>query len=89
MRGALCIVARRLRERVTDHRLLPQADQRHHAGLGVLEDGQCAIHSPASRGTTLTSTIFVQDAVSQAIPLGMSIVAPDPAIARHPAPTLW
>ena len=55
----------------------------------MLEDGQCAIHSPASRGTTLTSTIFVQDAVSQAIPLGMSIVAPDPAIARHPAPTLW
>lgn len=32
---------------------------------------------------------FDRGLVSQAILLGMSIVTPDPAIARYPAPTLW
>jgi PIN domain nuclease of toxin-antitoxin system len=32
---------------------------------------------------------FDRGLVSQAILLGMSIVTPDPAIARYPAPVLW
>lgn len=33
--------------------------------------------------------LFDRGLVSQAILLGMSIVTPDPAIARYPAPVLW
>jgi PIN domain nuclease of toxin-antitoxin system len=64
------------------------ASRRDWLGLEPLDfDDAAATHDALL--PALHRDPFDRGLVSQAILLGMSIVTPDPAIARYPAPTYW